>query len=479
MSAGNPLKLQAPAEAGAYVVRYILNAGDKLVAKTPIQIKAATAQVKAPAEASVAQQIQVFWQGPNGKGDYVCVSKPEARPGSYAHYTYVKIGNPVKLQLPSDPGAYEVRYIQGLGDKLLAKTPIEVKAVSASLQAPASVDVAQKIQVSWQGPAGEGDYVSIAKPDQRPGSYQHYTYVKTGNPLSLQAPSKPGQYEVRYILGLGDRLLAKTPIEVKAVCASLQAPAAANVGVKFKVSWKGPGNEGDYVSIARPDQRDGSYEYYTYVKQGNPLNLQAPAKPGTYEVRYVLGHGDRVLAKATIEIKAVSASLQAPASVDMGTKFKVSWKGPGNEGDYVSIARPDQHSGSYEQYVYVKEGNPVTLQAPGKPGQYELRYILGLEDKLISKTGIQVKAVSASVQAPPEVKAGAEVKISWKGPDNENDYISIARPGQQSGSYEEMAWTKDGNPVTIKAPEKPGDYEARYILGQGDALLGKQAIKVK
>jgi Ca-activated chloride channel family protein len=479
VSQGNPLTLQAPADPGSYEVRYIMHAGDKLIAKAPIKITPATAQVKAPAEAAVAQKIKVSWQGPGSDRDYISIAKPDSRPGSYVHYTYVKTGNPVTLQIPSDPGAYEVRYIQGLGDKLLAKTPITVKAVSASVTAPPSANAGVKIQVSWQGPANDRDYVTIAKPDSRPGSYVYYTYVKTGNPLKLQTPAKPGPYEVRYILGLGDKLLAKTYIEIKAVSASVTAPPSANVGAKFKVSWQGPGYERDYISIARPDQGDSGYEHYTYARAGNPLNLQGPAKPGKYEVRYILGQGDKLLAKTPIEIKAVSASVQAPLSADVGVKFKVSWQGPGYERDYISIARPDQGDSGYEHYTYVRAGNPLNLRAPAKPGKYEVRYIMGHGDKLLAKTPITIKAVSASVEPPASANAGAKFKVSWKGPGQEKDYLSIARPDQGEGSYEHYTYVTEGNPLSLQAPTKPGHYEVRYVMGLEDKVLSKKGIEIK
>ena len=72
------------------------------------------------------------------------------------------------------------------------------------------------------------------------------------------------------------------------------------------------------------------------------MKVRAPSDPGSYEVRYILGRGNKLLAKTTIEIKSVSAQVQAPASADMATAFEVAWQGPGNKEDYISVARPDQ-----------------------------------------------------------------------------------------------------------------------------------------
>jgi Ca-activated chloride channel family protein len=193
------------------------------------------------------------------------------------------------------------------------------------------------------------------------------------------------------MLGRGDNMLSKTPMAVKAVGARVQAPASADAGTSFQVAWEGPGNDSDYISIARPDQHSASYVHMAYVSDGNPATLQAPANPGTYEVRYILGTGDKMLAKASVRIEAVTARLEVSASVDADTSFPVVWEGPGNDSDYISIARPDQHSGSYVHMAWVVDGNPATLKTPAEPGAYEVRYILGEGDRLLAKKTITVR----------------------------------------------------------------------------------------
>ena len=43
--------------------------------------------------------------------------------------------------------------------------------------------------------------------------------------------------------------------------------------------------------------------HYTYTQKGSRLKVPAPSDPGTYEVRYILGHGSNVLDKETITVK--------------------------------------------------------------------------------------------------------------------------------------------------------------------------------
>jgi Ca-activated chloride channel family protein len=97
--------------------------------------------------------------------------------------------------------------------------------------------------------------------------------------------------------------LAKTYIEIKKVDAKVSPPATATVNTEVEVPWQGPGYKSDYISIARPGQQPSGYTAYTYVMTNNPVKVKAPNEPGTYEVRYILGNGNKVLDKATIIIK--------------------------------------------------------------------------------------------------------------------------------------------------------------------------------
>ena len=475
---GNPAEFVAPGDVGDYELRYVHNHTDKVIGRTKIAVTPVQAALQAPAAADVATEFEVGWQGPAYKSDYISISRLDQRPGRYVNYTYTSKGSPLKLRAPSDPGTYEVRYILGRGDKLLAKTTIEIKGVGASVQAPASADVATEFEVSWQGPGNKSDYISVSRLDQRPGRYVNYTYTSKGSPLKLRAPSDPGTYEVRYILGRGDKLLAKTTIEIKGVGASVQAPASADVATEFEVSWQGPGNKSDYISVSRLDQRPGRYVNYTYTSKGSPLKLRAPSDPGTYEVRYILGRGDKLLAKTTIEIKGVGASVQAPASADVATEFEVSWQGPGNKSDYISVSRLDQRPGRYVNYTYTSKGSPLKLRAPSDPGTYEVRYILGRGDKLLAKTSITINAVTAQVQAPLSADMASEFEVSWQGPGNKSDYISVSRLDQRPGRYVNYTYTSKGSPLKLRAPSDPGTYEVRYILGRGDKLLAKTSITI-
>ncbi len=175
---------------------------------------------------------------------------------------------------------------------------------TAEINAPDTTDMAAPVEVSWTGPGAKDDFITVARPAQPPGSFVYRAFARNGNPAKLWAPSDPGEYEVRYILGRGVKLLTKAPLTVNAVTASVQPPATAKAGTEFEVGWQGPGYAGDFIAVARPDQPPGASVSSIRIRPGGALKVRAPREPGTYEVRYVLGRGTKPLAKAVITVTA-------------------------------------------------------------------------------------------------------------------------------------------------------------------------------
>ena len=76
--------------------------------------------------------------------------------------------------------------------------------------------------------------------------------------------------------------------------------------------------------------------------------------------------------------------------------------------------------------------------------------------------------VTATLDAPPDGPAGADVSVTWTGPDYPGDFIGIGAPGQR---YQRFQITELGSPESIRLPTKPGAYEIRYYLRRGGKVL--------
>ncbi len=477
---GTPLALLMPPEPGKYEIRYVLNASGTVAGRTSIEVIEVLASLDTVDTAPAGSTIKVTWDGPDYQGDYISIAEIGSRAGTYQTYANTRDASPAVIQLPLQPGEYEVRYIQRQDSTILARRTITVTEVTADLIAPATAPANARISVSWQGPDYRNDHITVAAIGSRPAQYEAYTYTRDGSPLTLQMPTEPGEYELRYVAQSNDRrILARVPIVIEAVSATLEAPDMVDAGAKLQVMWTGPGGSKDHITIAQPGMRPSQYEAYTYTRDGSPLRLQMPTKPGEYELRYIQQGTDRsVLVSQPITVEAVSATLEADANVPAGASLIVTWDGPGNARDHVTIAAPDDAAGKYQAFTYTREGNPLRVQVPSAPGTYELRYIAqGTDRAIIARQTLVVDPVSATLEAAETIAAGGNLVVTWSGPDYRNDYITISKAGDDG--YEVLTYTRDGSPLIIKAPDAPGAYELRYVISKDRVVIARQNLTVE
>ncbi len=166
------------------------------------------------------------------------------------------------------------------------------------------------------------------------------------------------------------------------------------------------------------------------------------------------------------------ATLDAPDQAAKGSEIQVGWTGPDDALDTIEIATPGQGAGRF--FVYVQSGNPVTLRVPAESGTYELRYKLNDKTTLASRR-IEIVEALVTLDAPDVVAAGADVSITWQGPDGPQDNIQIAKAG--TDSYETYGYVSGTNPLVLIAPEEPGDYEILYKFGDAE-IIGRRALKI-
>ncbi len=438
-----------------------------------------------PDEPLAGSEVRVrFENAPAGERNWLAIAPADAGDAVYVSWAYVQDeAGEVDLRVPDQPGALEVRYHLSLpegGTRVIGRSPVFTSRVaSATLEAPAEVAAGSAFEVAWSGPDNARDYLTIVPVGAAEGSYQSYAYTDRGSPGTLTAPIEPGAYEVRYVTGQASATLASLPVVVSPVSVSLQVPAQVPIGATFAVTWLGPDNAGDYVTVVAEGAREGAYMSYAYTSRGSPAALTAPIDAGRYEVRYVAGQGNATLASVPLVVTAVATSLEAPAEVAGGSTFAVAWSGPDASGDYVTIVEEGAREGAYMSYAYTRRGSPVELSAPIDAGRYEVRYVAGQGSATLASAPVVVTAVAVRLEAPAEVAAGEAFEVVWSGPDASGDYVTIVAEGAREGAYLSYAYTRRGSPVRITAPSEPGRYEVRYVAGQGNRTLGSIPIVVR
>lgn len=343
------------------------------------------------------------------------------------------------------------------------------------LKAPPTAKAGSILPLEAGGNGDSHDFVTVVKKGEAEGRYDQYVYVAPGK-LQLQLPATAGDYELRVCAAASPYpTLARAALKIESATASVQAPASLKAGTQFEVSWSGPNNPRDYITIGDATRK---YLDYKYTSAGSPVKLSAPDKPGDYEVRYILGQGDTVIAAQKVTIGSVSASVTAPAQISAGTALSVNWTGPANPRDYLTIVKVGAAEGTWGRYEYITKGNPIALLAPDAPGEYEVRYLTGQSNATLARAKFTVGAVAGTLSGPAQVTAGDTFKVSWKGPDNPRNFITVVAKGAREGEYGNWAFTARENPLTLFAPLAPGEYELRYSTAESYYTLARAPITV-
>jgi len=438
-----------------------------------------------PDRKSVAagEPFSVEWTGPDRKSDFVTIVKPDAKTGSWTNYAYTSNGNPLKLTAPIDAGDYEVRYILGRPYKQLAATPITVTKTAASLDAPDTASAGAAIEVSWTGPNTRSDFVTVTRPDAEDSAFMRYFYtLNSEGAKSLAMPIEPGDYEIRYVFvgssgeGGGDnQVIARRPITITAVDATLDAPDTAQAGQTIAVEWTGPATRSDFITVVLPDAPDKAYTDYKYARNGSPANIRMPLDKGDYELRYVQ-KGNKVLARRPISISGAAASLSVPETAKVGAEISVEWEGPKERSDFITVTKPDAASKAYTDYAYTRNGSPSKITMPLEPGDYEIRFVQN-NKKVLARQAITIEDISVTLDAPKSAKAGSSVEVSWDGPVAYSDWITVVAPDAAPKKYKDYYYPRNGSPADLTMPKTPGDYEIRYVLN-GKRVVARVPITV-
>ncbi len=368
----------------------------EVASKSAITLSGAFGMLLQP-RAGQGEFVPVFWSGESGEFLQASVLSTE---GKRLTVTRKKGVNPLMLRMPAEVGNYVIELKQGEQSN---KQDIAVTEVKATLNVPESVGGAEEFEVSWTGPLGRGDYISLVKAGETNAHrYLAYFWANRQKNRVFQAPAVPGKYEVWYVLqGGGKRApIAKKAITVGIANASVAPPATTEAGSFIEFAWTGPNGKGDFIDIVKAGHTKvhGHLTYaWTQRSKANKTRLRVPPDVGAYQIRYIASTsaGRAVIASAPIVVTEVTAEVKAPNAVAPGERFEVSWTGPRRSNDFVAVFREGETKSSrHFHYRWAHKSGKSLIQAPDEPGTYELVYVLqgGGSRRMLARKKFEVKA---------------------------------------------------------------------------------------
>ncbi|CAM3319446.1 vWA domain-containing protein [Halomonas lysinitropha] len=303
-SRGSPLTITAPDALGNHEIRYVLQQSGRTLASQPITLIPASASVTAPEEAVAGSVIEVEWEGPDNPRDYITIVEAGAPEGSYLDYTRTSRGSPLTITAPDALGNHEIRYVLQQSGRTLASQPISLVPATAQLMVNEPIVPSGEFQVEWVGPDNPRDYITIVEAGAPEGSHTDYVRTSRGSPVTLDAPTEPGDYEVRYVIQQSGRTLASEPVSVGAGEVSLAIEGTPEAGGVVTINWQGPGRYEDYIQIVEAGSAaDADAIREARASQGSPVQLFAPSSAGDYEVRYKASDSGEVLERISFSLE--------------------------------------------------------------------------------------------------------------------------------------------------------------------------------
>lgn len=352
------------------------------------------------------------------------------------------------------------------------------------LTAPEQVKAGDSFEVSWSAVASAQDQVMLVPVEAEANTSDNALQVGDNRSGKLTAPAQTGSYQVRYVSAQSGQALARAPVQVIGKT-SISAPKQVTAGSIFKVTWTDIINPYDDYTIVAAGAEEGTFGESHRIDDAHEGYLTAPAKPGLYEVRYVLDKGKETLASAPVEIVAAEVGISAPEKVRAGTKFKVTWTNVVNPYDDYTIVPAGAEEGTFGEYHRIDDAHEGWLTAPDKTGFYEVRYVLDKGKVTLASQTIEVVGADAalssgaSLQAPAEAAPGDTITVTWTGgADSEDQRVSLAKADAADFTWIEVHPANADKSLQFTIPDEPGRYEIRYLDISNMKVLGRAIVTV-
>ncbi len=281
----------------------------------------------------------------------------------------------------------------------------------------------------------------------------------------------------------------------RAVSEAIVTPGQATYEVTVNLTRSGlPAEEGTVVEFTH--SVDG---LLTTAGRSAPGKHLSQLTAGTYSVTVRDAYSEsplsfsglRVLPEGPNEFTfELAASFEVTVSTDttsvfIGDQLTVNWSGGPTSGEHwLTLVRTDAADSDSGPGSWVTgESGMAEIVIVGEPTVVEVRYLLQLPDggSLVAgrSEAITVTVPPVSIEVPAEAAAGSRLTVHWTAAGGPHEYITIVPAGSPAERVTVTGWTEDGNPLQLRAPDEPGDYEVRYLSDSAPGqILAMSALNV-
>lgn len=446
------------------------------------QANSAEVTLSAPPEAIVGSRIDIAWSATIEDRDMITIVPFGADEGTIGNSFRANTTSPAALQMPADPGLYEIRYVLGRGRTTVASIVIEVVDIEIALTAPDTTAAGSLFEVVRSTTVNDRDVIVIVPLAAGPSEGANPTRLNVEGPIALQAPSDLGIYEIRYVLDEGGRILGRTEIEVIEPEIRLDAPANAVAGAAIEVLWSAPTNDRDSIVIVPAGSPPGTRGNAIRAGVERPASLTTPGAAGEYEIRYVLGEDGRTIAARPITLSEPEVQLTALPRAIAGATIEATWSTAINQADVLTIVPLGTPEGLIGNSASPGNSGTTSLRVPDAPGVYEIRYVLGQGMRTLARVQVEVlRSVepAAFLEAPSSVAPGERFDVTWAPTLASEDLrVVLARFDQPAFSWTQQVDVTTSTPAAMTAPEQIGVYELRLLDIQARDVVDRRLVEV-
>jgi|GEM_PF-1499115 hypothetical protein len=338
--ANNPFSKRAPVEPGDYDLILFKNNGDGIVARQPIEVVPPSNGFDPIGSVEPGSRVDVTFRGPEQIGERLAVARPDQPVSDFRSYSWdfsLHKNGRIRVQVPDEPGEYELRYLNSAADVVMFSRRFGVGIPFEDSDLTTSAELAAQAAAATQAAPGQDALPMVGAtfriPDGFPETPLWWSAVPLDSDMSPEAWApqtemwiaegefEPGRYEVS-TMGPGE-------VEFRGIVEIL--PGQAN---DFVIPLVGGGEEEQNPPDQRGELSDGRIV----------VTLKLPPEQRDTRVQWSAIRLDEVM----MDVEFAMNDRLGDYSTDFATgRYGIS----GHGGDFVLEAEIEVSAGGPREFV--------------------------------------------------------------------------------------------------------------------------------